>query len=225
MSAERCLKEKRFMFAIFRRMPEYDLSGLISIGDFRTTLGVPLLREDSPIGVLFLTRTRVDRFTQQQIDLVTTFADQAVIAIENVRLFEDVQTRTAELSEALAQQTATSDVLRVISSSPGDLEPVFEAMLSNATRIYKPISESYSVSKGMLSRPSLRAGNRRHLQSFGKADHNGRDREPRWLASLRRDRRFTSSMSRPSQLTLRANPCSWLPLVLDASEPSSLFRC
>ena len=115
--------------------PEYDLSGLISIGDFRTTLGVPLLREDSPIGVLFLTRTRVDPFTQQQIDLVTTFADQAVIAIENVRLFEDVQTRTAELSEALEQQTATSDVLRVISSSPGDLEPVFEAMLSNATRI------------------------------------------------------------------------------------------
>jgi GAF domain-containing protein len=115
--------------------PEYDLSGLIFIGDFRTTLGVPLLREGSPIGVLFLTRTRVDPFTQQQIDLVTTFADQAVIAIENVRLFEDVQARTAELSEALEQQTATSDVLRVISSSPGDLEPVFEAMLANATRI------------------------------------------------------------------------------------------
>ena len=115
--------------------PEYDLSGLISIGDYRTTVGVPLLREGTPIGVLFLTRTRVQPFTQQQIDLVTTFADQAVIAIENVRLFEEVQARTRELSEALEQQTATSEVLRVISSSPGELEPVFQAMLENATRI------------------------------------------------------------------------------------------
>jgi GAF domain-containing protein len=115
--------------------PEYDLSGLISIGDYRTTLGVPLLREGTPIGVLFLTRTKAEPFSQQQIDLVTTFADQAVIAIENVRLFDEVQARTRELSESLEQQTATSEVLRVISSSPGDLEPVFQAMLANATRI------------------------------------------------------------------------------------------
>jgi signal transduction histidine kinase len=115
--------------------PEYDLSGLISIGDYRTTLGVPLLREGTPIGVLFLTRTRVEPFTQKQIDLVTTFADQAVIAIENVRLFDEVQARTRELSESLEQQTATSDVLRIISGSPGELGPVFNAMLENATRI------------------------------------------------------------------------------------------
>jgi GAF domain-containing protein len=97
--------------------PEYDLSGLISIGDYRTTLGVPLLREGAPIGVLFLTRTKVAPFTQQQIELVTTFADQAVIAIENVRLFDEVQARTEELSESLQQQTATADVLKVISRS------------------------------------------------------------------------------------------------------------
>jgi GAF domain-containing protein len=115
--------------------PEYGLDGLISLGDFRTTIGVPLLREGSPIGVFFLTRTRVDPFTQQQIDLVTTFADQAVIAIENVRLFDEVQARTHELTEALEQQTATSEVLQVISSSPGELKPVFQAMLENATRL------------------------------------------------------------------------------------------
>jgi two-component system NtrC family sensor kinase len=94
--------------------PEYGLDGLISLGTFRTTIGVPLLREGSPIGVFFLTRTRVDPFTQQQIDLVTTFADQAVIAIENVRLFDEVKARTEELSESLQQQTATADVLKVI---------------------------------------------------------------------------------------------------------------
>jgi GAF domain-containing protein len=115
--------------------PEYAHQELARLGDFRTILGVPLLREGVPIGLLLTHRAAVRPFTQKQIELLETFADQAVIAIENARLFDEVQARTRELSEALEQQTATSEVLRVISSSPGELEPVFQAMLENATRI------------------------------------------------------------------------------------------
>jgi two-component system NtrC family sensor kinase len=115
--------------------PDYTWVEAQKLGGYRTILGVPMMRQGTPIGVLTLTRSDVRPFTDKQVELVTTFADQAVIAIENVRLFDEVQARTRELSESLEQQTATSEVLRVISSSPGELKPVFEAMLENATRL------------------------------------------------------------------------------------------
>jgi two-component system, NtrC family, sensor kinase len=115
--------------------PEYKAVSYQEAFGYRTMLGVPLLREGTAIGVFALTRNEVDPFTEKQIELVTTFADQALIAIENVRLFEAEQQRTKELSESLDQQTATSEVLGVISSSPGELEAVFKTILVNAMRL------------------------------------------------------------------------------------------
>ena len=122
--------------------PEYTFSEGQRAGGFRTVLAVPLEREGETIGVIVLCRTKVHPFTDKQIDLVQNFAAQAVIAIENARLLNelrqrttDLSQRTADLTEALEQQTATSEVLQVISASPGDLEPVFTSMLKNAVRI------------------------------------------------------------------------------------------
>ena len=169
------LNGKTVQIADVQEDPEYKLTEQSSIGKYRTVLGVPLLREGNPIGVIVLTRNTVKPFSEKQIELVQTFADQAVIAIENARLFDEVQQRTRDLSEALEQQTATSEVLKVISSSPGELEPVFDAMLANATRICEakfgtlflregPIFRSVAVhSKQQSSRRFLAAQSRFRL--------------------------------------------------------------
>src|SRR5262245_10507503 len=115
--------------------PEYTRSQATTVLGLHAGVGVPLLREGIVAGTLVVGRTEPRPFSSKQIELLETFADQAVIAIENVRLFDEVQARTRELTESLEQQTATSEVLQVISSSPGELEPVFQAILENATCI------------------------------------------------------------------------------------------
>jgi GAF domain-containing protein len=125
-----------------RNDPDYVAKAPVSALGYRTALAVPLLKEGSPIGVFVMWRREVRPFTDEQIELVRTFADQAVIAIENVRLFTELQQKNealskahSEVSESLEQQTATSDILRVISQSPTDVQPTFEAIARSARRL------------------------------------------------------------------------------------------
>jgi len=115
--------------------PEYTFGEAQKLGGGRATLAVPLLREGTPIGALSLQRTEPRPYSRKQIELVETFADQAVIAIENVRLFDEVQTRTRDLADSLQQQTATADVLKTISRSTFDLPTVLDALIETAARM------------------------------------------------------------------------------------------
>jgi GAF domain-containing protein len=110
-------------------------SEFVDLSGARADLLVPMLKENELIGAFVIYRLEARPFTEKQIELVKSFAAQAVIAIENARLLNELRQRTTDLTESLEQQTATSDVLRIISSSPGDLTPVFNAMLENATKL------------------------------------------------------------------------------------------
>jgi signal transduction histidine kinase len=114
---------------------DYGVVMLVELASARTFLAVPMLKENEVVGVIAIYRQDVLAFTDKQIAVVVNFANQAVIAIENTRLLNELRQRTTDLTESLEQQTATSEVLQVISSSPGELELVFQAMLENATRI------------------------------------------------------------------------------------------
>jgi GAF domain-containing protein/anti-sigma regulatory factor (Ser/Thr protein kinase) len=114
---------------------DYEHGHTAKIMAYRSIVAVPMLKDGRPIGAIAMVRSQTGRFPERQVELLKIFADQAVIAIENTRLFDEVQARSRELSESLQQQTATADVLQIISASPGDLQPVFETMLENATRI------------------------------------------------------------------------------------------
>src|SRR5215467_8206387 len=135
-AAARAILERSFVqIPDLNADPDYALGGMAAVGNYRSVVAVPILRDGLPIGSIAVARAQAGLLPDGQIELLKTFANQAVIAIENVRLFDEVQARTRELSETLEQQTATSEVLKVISSSAGELQPVFEAMLGNATRI------------------------------------------------------------------------------------------
>jgi two-component system, NtrC family, sensor kinase len=128
--------------------PDYEKKQEAKLGGIRSIIGVPLMREGEPIGVIALARNRVDPFAEREIELVTTFADQAVIAIENVRLFDEVQKRTQELTESLQQQTATADVLKVISRSAFDLHAVLDTLLQSAARLCEADQGTITQRKG-----------------------------------------------------------------------------
>src|SRR6185503_4035159 len=114
--------------------PEFDAPTIVQAG-FRSGLAVPMMRAGTPIGSVIVSRHEVRPFSDTQVALLKTFADQAVIAIENVRLFTELQARNHDLTEALEQQTATSEILRVISSSPTDVQPVFDIIGERAARL------------------------------------------------------------------------------------------
>ena len=141
----------------------YDLKEEARGGGWRSGLGVPILRDGEVNGVIFVGRATPGLFTDQQVALLQTFADQALIAIENVRLFTELQTRHRELTTALDQQTATADILRVISSSPTDVQPVFDTIVRNA----KELLGGHSVAVTRV------IGDEIHLMAFNSVSRDG----------------------------------------------------
>jgi two-component system NtrC family sensor kinase len=172
---------------------------LARLRGYRSMLFTPLMSNGTPIGLISVTRKEPGTFAAHHVQLVRTFADQAVIAIENVRLFDEVQARTRDLAESLEQQTATSEVLQVVSSTPGDLEPVFQKMLENATRICEAsIGTMFRYENGEYNAVAWLGV----TPAFAEYLHRGPIRPgpvrpPVWVVSPARGRRSTLSIHRP----------------------------
>ena len=164
------LEAKPVQIPDVRADPEYTWVGAKKLGGFGTALAVPMLREGNPIGVIALGRTTVRPFTEKQVGLVQTFADQAVIAIENVRLFDDVQARTRELTESLQQQTATADALKVISRSTFDLKSVLQTLVESAARLCEADMAAIARQKGtkyhLVARHGYPSGYSEHIETL-----------------------------------------------------------
>jgi signal transduction histidine kinase len=201
--------------------PDYAYGELLKQQGYRTVLAVPMRREGSLLGVIAILKTHVEPFTRKQIELVETFADQAIIAIENARLFEEVQARTRELQESLEHQTATSDVLSVISRSKFDLQPVLDTIANTAARLCGGVMAGVFRFDGQLMHLGAMVnfgpeGEDITRQNFprapstdtaaGKAIVEGavvivtdvdRDRRDDWARELARTGRYRSAMAAP----------------------------
>jgi hypothetical protein len=172
--------------------PEYVYQDVARAADYRSVLSVPMLRDGQPIGTITVYRNVARPFPDAQIDLLKTFADQAVIAIENVRLFTELGVRNRDLTTALDQRTATAEILRVISSSPTDVQPVFDAIVRSAVRcaartIALPRDSTASCSSTGPPRVLARsAANRRaHVSdATGAGKHAGRTAANRAIVNL-----------------------------------------
>jgi two-component system NtrC family sensor kinase len=138
--------------------PEFTNNSWQQLTGFRAMLAVPLMRQGQPIGAMALSRTKPGLFADRQIELVTTFTDQAVIAIENVRLFNEVQAKTRDLSEALTYQTGSSNILSVIASSPTDVAPVLKAIVESACELCEAYDAVMFLKDGGDLHPSAHHG-------------------------------------------------------------------
>ena len=182
--------------------PEYEWLEAQRLGGQRTVLGVPMLREGVLVGVILIWRTEVFPFTTKQIELVTTFADQGVIAIENVRLFQELQERNRDLTEALEQQTATSEVLKVLSRSTFALQPILETLVENAARlcgadrgfIHRLDGEVYQMAVAYNATPELRTLVAGYPIRPGRESAAGRaalERRPVHIPDIRADAEYS----------------------------------
>jgi len=178
---------------------------------FRTTLSVPLLHGGQAIGLIAIRRSEVRPFTDRQVELVKTFADQAVIAIENVRLFTELQTSNHDLTAALDTQTATSDILRVISQSPTDVQPVFNAIVKSARRLLDGIGANVArlvgrelhlaafTATGDDADHALRATYPMPISGWNVAARAARACSPVYLADVETDAEYRSSGQNPTR--------------------------